>query len=158
MRRNTPEDVWKKIRRAGPDDCWLFMGQCDRNGYGRFKLNMRQVFAHRVAWIVTNGPIPIDRWGRPLHMLHRCDNPPCCNPAHLFPGDQRANVQDAIVKGRKGALGATNANARLTTPIVRAIRRAYASGRSQQSIADERGLSQTHVSSIVRGRAWSHVR
>lgn len=94
--------IWQKVDRSGgPDACWPFTGYKLPKGYGtilvgsKAKKTNRQALAHRVAWEVTHGPIPPG-----LGVLHRCDNPPCCNPSHLFLGDQFANMQDAASKGR----------------------------------------------------------
>jgi hypothetical protein len=64
-------------------------------GYGTIRLSRRDVGAHRVAWTLTNGPIPAG-----LVVCHRCDNPPCCNPEHMFIGTQRDNLADMFAKGR----------------------------------------------------------
>jgi hypothetical protein len=81
-----------------PDGCIEFTGACMPNGYGRIALGGQGGgvgLAHRVAWELANGPIPED-----LHVCHRCDNPPCCNPAHLFLGTRSDNMRDSVSKRR----------------------------------------------------------
>lgn len=79
-----------------PDACWIFVGGRDQNGYGRFsRHNGLSVLAHRFAWETVHGPLP-----RGVVLCHRCDNPPCVRPDHLFPGTQRDNMRDAARKGR----------------------------------------------------------
>lgn len=81
-----------------PSGCIEWTGPLDDHGYGRISEGGRGgriLKAHRVGWELLNGPVPDG-----LYVLHHCDNPPCCNPAHLFLGDQVANVQDMIAKGR----------------------------------------------------------
>lgn len=80
---------WKYVDVRGPDDCWLWMRYCDRDGYGRF----RSQSAHRVAWELANGPTS-------LHVLHDCDNPRCCNPRHLHTGTQQDNMRERSARGR----------------------------------------------------------
>lgn len=80
-----------------PNGCIEFMGSRDGKGYGKVSagLGMSPLKAHRLAWELANGPIPEDAW-----VLHRCDNPPCVNPDHLFLGDSLTNVIDMVSKGR----------------------------------------------------------
>lgn len=111
--------------------------------------------AHRVSWEVHNGPIPEGG-----NVLHHCDNPPCCNPAHLYIGTRADNARDRTERGR-GAdrQGEKNVNAKLTEANVRAIivelRRLPR--RSQSDIAAEFGVSQGHVSNIMHRRFWGHL-
>lgn len=92
---------WARVDRRGPSECWPWKGcRRSRTGlrqtgtYGGVWLNGRAVLAHRVALFGT------DHGRRPERALHTCDNPLCCNPAHLFAGDQLANVRDQLAKGR----------------------------------------------------------
>lgn len=84
-------------RSAGPDACWPWTGMVSpRRGYGRLKTDSNhEIRPHRIAYALVNGPIPAERL-----VCHRCDNPLCCNPAHLWLGSDGDNVQDAIAKGR----------------------------------------------------------
>lgn len=77
------------------DGCRVFTGWRDKDGYGWLRVNGKKVGAHRVAWELENGPIPTG-----LSVLHRCDNPPCCDVGHLFIGTQADNVADREAKGR----------------------------------------------------------
>lgn len=86
---------WHLVDKRGPDDCWPWQGSL-YVGYGRIKDGQRgRVGAHRVSWELHHGPIPDGLW-----VLHRCDNPPCVNPAHLFLGTPGDNVRDMHAKGR----------------------------------------------------------
>jgi len=88
------ERFWAKVDRT--DDCWLWTACRTTHGYGQFRPERsRGAQAHRVAWELTNGPIPAG-----MLVLHRCDNPPCVNPAHLFLGTQSDNMRDMYAKGR----------------------------------------------------------
>lgn len=88
---------WSKVRRGSASECWPFTGSCDPKGYGRFHHLGNGRLAHRVAWELVNGAPPPG-----LQACHKCDNPPCCNPAHLFLGTDAENKSDMRSKGRKG--------------------------------------------------------
>jgi hypothetical protein len=94
---SNPEDLlWPRVdRQRAPTDCWPWTGYTNTRGYGVIRINRRTVLAHRIAYQVERGPIPDG-----LFVCHHCDNPPCCNPAHLFLGTQTENMRDMISKGR----------------------------------------------------------
>ena len=92
---------WNKVAvLEDADACWLWLAARDKNGYGWFHLGARPrrraKRAHRVAWEFTNGSSAGD-----MCVLHRCDNPPCCNPSHLFLGTKADNMTDKVTKGRE---------------------------------------------------------
>lgn len=96
--RTLAERFWPKVDQSGgPDACWPWVGARDPNGYGRVYIDGNGRLAHRVAFLLAHGRWPANG------ALHACDNPPCCNPAHLFDGDQAANLADAASKGRCAA-------------------------------------------------------
>ena len=84
---------WSKVHVT--NGCWLWTRCRRKDGYGKLGLFGEIVYAHRVAWLLTNGPIP-----KGLCVLHHCDNPPCCNPDHLFLGTRADNATDRDTKGR----------------------------------------------------------
>lgn len=90
------ERFWRRVDKSGP--CWIWTGAQGHHGYGRIGIGGHDgptVLAHRVAWELSNGPVP-----EGLCVLHRCDNPPCVNPDHLFVGTQADNIRDCKEKGR----------------------------------------------------------
>jgi len=94
---------WAKVDKGGAGGCWLYTGFRKWDGYGWLNRHRdgkdHYMTAHRYSWILAHGPVP-----NGLHVLHRCDNPPCCNPSHLFLGTHQENMADRVAKGRaKGA-------------------------------------------------------
>lgn len=154
MRKRLPlaERLWSKVQRGDSSSCWLWTGAKTPGGYGIILLDHRPgniTTAHRAAYMVTNGAVPDG-----LIVMHSCDTPLCCNPAHLSVGTQRQNLADMRARGRDGdhrVFGERHGRMRVTDAQVRQIRRRYEKGESQQAIADRFGISQTQVSRIIRG-------
>jgi hypothetical protein len=94
--RPVADRLWEKIE-VGPDwECWPRSGAHNSKGYGHLDVQGITLDAHRLVWEYTYGPIPDG-----LRVLHHCDNPPCCNPEHLFLGTDLDNVRDMDAKGRR---------------------------------------------------------
>ena len=91
------ERLWSKIERRSPDECWPWLAARRRDGYGVMRVGDRTARATRLVWEAVTGEAP----GQ-LCLCHRCDNPPCCNPAHLFLGTRGDNLRDMTRKGRHG--------------------------------------------------------
>ena len=88
---------WPKVDKAGPDDCWEWNASRQGTGaYGRIGVNGKVELAHRISYELMHGPIPDG-----LFVMHRCDNPPCVNPAHLSLGTRRDNMEDSMDKNRR---------------------------------------------------------
>jgi len=146
------ERFWAKVDVRGAGECWSWIGSRDSFGYGvmfKSKKPHRVYRAPRLAYELQIGPIAAG-----LHVLHRCDNPACVNPAHLFLGTQADNNRDRAAKGRGGGekrRGIHNGRAKLTSKQVAKIRRLYATGDiSQGQLAEIFGVSQPQISRIVR--------
>jgi len=139
-----------------PEDrrqCWFWNG-FKSNGYGQIQISAgRYEKAHRVAYKLFTGPIPEGK-----HVLHKCDNPSCVNPKHLFLGTQSDNNADMRVKGRaRYAWGERSGSAKLTWPQVQKIREQYRFySRMFGSVALGRryGVTSTMILFIVKGDAW----
>ncbi len=141
-------------RSGGPDACWPWTGPRNGTGYGRVWQDGAYRYAHRVAYEEAYGAIPDG-----LDICHTCDNPPCCNPAHLWAGTARENLRDAASKGRlrgwaDGRNGEAVHNHKLTWDAVRAIRARQAAGESQHALAREYGVTQVNIHFIVTGKTW----
>ncbi len=141
---------------GGSDACWAWTKGRNfrRGGYGKIKIRGKDRGAHRVAWELENGPIP-----EGMLVCHRCDNPPCCNPSHLFLGSHADNNHDRDAKGRhvaRDCSGANNGRARLARADVDVIRTAYREDRTSQAVlAAEFNVSRRAIYAIVNDRTWA---
>lgn len=158
--RNTPAKFSASalVQRGAAEACWPWVGHKDRDGYGEVKMAGHRFRAHRLAWQVANGDIPPS-----LQVLHRCDVPACCNPAHLFLGTVKDNFDDMVSKNRvrlvsnglPPSYGEKNPSSKLTEPDVRQIR--SITGMSLSGIAKLYGVSAPTIRSIRRREYWPHV-
>lgn len=139
-----PRRFWSKVDVGEPGECWEWLAG-KSHGYGAFWIHNKHQRAHRVSWVLTFGPIP-----RGLCVCHKCDNPGCCNPYHLFLGTPSDNRQDAVQKGRR-SLG-------LTEEEVLEIREMYIRGDwTQQLLAEAFGVSSQTISKILRRQTWKQI-
>ncbi len=140
---------WSKGRQL-PNGCLEWTAAKDDWGYGRFALNGRNTRAMRVAWELTNGPIPSG-----LCICHKCDNPACINPDHLFLGTNADNVADMVQKGRNSSqVGTLNPRNKLTEDQVREIR---ASPMGLSEIGRLYGVTPQTIFGIRRRKIWRHI-
>lgn len=130
---------WGAVQRGGEDDCWPWTGYAE-GGYGLFFWHGRMYGAHELALSFTTG----EERHPTLDTCHSCNNPPCCNPAHLRFDTRASNVADAVRAG-------TAAGMRLSNDEVRLVRERRAAGASQQDLADQFGVSVAWVSGVVNG-------
>lgn len=131
--------------------CWLWESTTDSKGYGRLIQDRKVLSAHRASWMIHRGAIP-----KGLCVCHRCDTPLCVNPAHLFLGTQRDNIQDASRKQRT-PLGERQGQSKLKAADVLAIRELERAGVLQGDIAARFAVAQSTVSDIVRRKKWPHI-
>jgi hypothetical protein len=157
--RPISERFWEKVDRRGRDECWPWTAASrHRFGYGTFHVSAAEgtVGAHRLAYELERGPIPPG-----MSVLHRCDNPPCCNPGHLFLGTPADNTADMDAKGRSRRLvppGERNPNARLSAADVREIRRAYqAAPGVRAELARRYGVTPRTIWAVATRRTWRHL-
>lgn len=165
---------WDKVDdSAGPEACWPWRAALAVNGYGVYgvlrkvdgKWRNRQHKAHRLAWSLVNGLIPDGDMIR-----HSCDNPPCCNPAHLLIGSGNDNVADKVSRYRQSrgekhshimrtvaARGERAANAKLTADAVRSMREEAARGIPTAEVASRYGVSHITAFRVISRRSWRHI-
>lgn len=140
----------------GPNACWPWTGGTAKKGYGNFKVaSYVTIRASRFAYAVTNKRDP----GK-LFTCHTCDNPPCCNPAHLWLGDTKANSHDMVKKGRSNTGpqdGQNNGNAKLTAEEVAEIKRFIFAGMNNKVIGEIFEITHSLVSRIRLGKSWGDV-
>lgn len=160
----TPEIIarfWSNVDRSGgPDACWEWQGSRHPFGYGQsYFTKPVTALAHRVAWIIEHGAITSNQF-----VCHRCDNPPCVNPTHLFLGTQLDNMRDMNAKGRHPhnpawhPMGGKNPRAKLTdNQVVEARRRYGCGGVSKSQLAREYGVSSTMMAWIILQKHWTHL-
>jgi len=139
--------------------CWLWSGAKNKGGYGTLTVGSRTdasrttMLAHRYSYSIHKGS-----FDKKLCVLHRCDNPPCVNPNHLFLGTRLDNHTDMVGKGRRVDLrGEQRPNHKLTQRQVTHIKSLLESGTHQTVIAKKFGVNQTLVSAIKTNKVWSHV-
>jgi hypothetical protein len=144
---------WTEVVRL-PDlgACWEWDGCRKAKGYGKLgHVEGRTRAAHQVSYEAHKGQIPDG-----LFVLHRCDNPPCINPAHLFAGTKAENNADMAAKGR-AVQGARHHSARLTADQVTRIRSLSDAGMSQHEIGRRFGIAQSTARDIALRRSWRSV-
>lgn len=146
---------WSKVNILTPDLCWEWTGRRTVANYGSIYVSGRTLAAHRLSFFLTTGI-----WSQ-IYICHKCDNPPCCNPNHLFEGTAEVNGQDAVSKGRnnnihtKGhARGQFHGLAKLTVEQVFEIR---SSKETRAKLATRFGVSVTTIRSAQISRTWNHI-
>jgi hypothetical protein len=151
LAQSVEERFWKKVDVRGEDDCWEWKGRTTPYGYGLFDFpaepRWRILGSHCVALLLTSGPIPDGH-----EVCHTCDNPPCCNPRHLFAGTRKQNLADMTKKGRrKGCI-------KLTEEQVIGVMARLLTGREWRSeIAKSLNVSYTTIVHIEQGKSWGHL-
>jgi hypothetical protein len=147
-----PWDFWDKVWIG--DECWEWRGCRNRlGGYGRLSIDGQRVLAHRVAWEMEQGPVPDG-----IRVLHRCDNPPCVRPDHLFLGTQADNIADMRAKGREaGRKGNRNGRAILTAEDIAEMRVLRGLGWTWPRLGGRFGVARTTAQAALSGQNWGHL-
>lgn len=152
---------WSKIEVKSLTECWNWTGYKTDQGYGRqfCIVNDQPVIrgAHRLSYLYHHLAIPKSLW-----VLHRCHNPPCQNPMHLYLGTHEDNMRDMVQAGRSNApkcFGSQQGNAKLNEDDVESIRLLYAWARySITDLASRFKVSNSTIQRIIRNESWTHVR
>ena len=175
MREQLSVRFWSKVDKKGADECWPWTAAKANKGYGTIGIGGRgsgNIGAHRLSYILNIGQIPDGKI-----VCHKCDNPPCCNPAHLFLGTHKDNTQDMMQKGRCGPSnkphlmargdrncmrlypklikrGSQQTNSKLSDADIPIIRN---STRPQRVLAREYGVDQALIYRIKARKSWAHI-
>jgi len=148
------DKFWSRVNKTS--NCWLWTGaRQSKKGvpvYGNVAINKQWLGAHRISWMLAFGAIPEGAW-----VLHKCDNPVCVNPKHLFLGTVIDNNRDMWAKRRGISNLPEHGNAKVSIEDVKKIRRLYAGGMIQAEIAKKFGTCQANISRIVLKKSWPNV-
>lgn len=151
------QKFWQNVDKRGPDECWIWTGYKSEHGYGKLTSGRRKdgdfklIRAHRFSYTLKHGPIP-----KGVEICHKCDNPSCVNPNHLFAGSHQDNASDMVAKGRQ-AIGNRLPWAKLTPSDIPRIRQLHSEGISRRKIAKQYGVSYATILDVIEGRTWKHV-
>jgi len=145
---------WSLVDRSGgPRSCWPWLAAQTNGGYGVISFDGKLLRANRVAWEIEQGrPMP-----KGLEGAHSCDDPPCCNPAHIEPKTHKQNGED-MERRKRSASGHRHGMAKLTNSDVLEIKRLWAAGgRSQKAIGAMFGVRDSCISRILNGKRWGGI-
>lgn len=160
-RRGTLRDkFWRRVSKHGPipkhkpklGRCWIWIGYISAStGYGEFQIQRTPRIrwgSHRLSWLLNRGEIPNGLW-----VLHKCDNPACVRPSHLWVGTPHDNTQDCVEKGRYSH-GEMHGNSKLNRKKVMAIRAKRKGGAPFKRLSVEFGVSSTAIGFVCSGKTW----
>lgn len=157
--RQTPESFWARVDMSGgPDACWPWIGATNNTGYGSVGWHGIIACAHRVAAFLS-GMVKTVRAPRSKkadgHVLHNCDNPPCCNPKHFMIGTYTQNQLDAYAKKRRYARrGHTHTNSKFSPEIVGLVQKQYRKLGSYAAVARLHGVGESTISRLLKGQSY----
>ena len=156
---------WSKVEIKDSSTCWLWSGSRKRNGYGNVTVSRLTLSANRVAYFISTNIDPLDN-----QVCHSCDNPPCCNPAHLFLGTHKDNARDMVQKGRhrvdaahrsilaNRAMRKANSVSTIPPTDVRLIRNIWEAGVfSRKFIMQNFHMTGNFFETIIHQDLWSGV-
>lgn len=156
------ERFWSKVIISLSDECWPWTAGCrTKKGYGTIKVDSKHIDAHRFSWMMANNRYDLTSKD---FICHKCDNPSCVNPSHLFLGNAQINAQDAYDKGRlimpttsRYKKGNKASNSVLSDQQVLDIRKGLSNGGSVGEVAKLFNISTYKVSDIRRGKSYMNV-
>lgn len=146
------EKFWSRVKKT--KSCWNWTAGKFTGGYGCMPIPIKKsVCAHRFSWEIHNGPIP-----KGFFVCHKCDNPSCVRPDHLFLGTPKDNMVDKAKKGRQyRPTGLLHHAAKINEVDVREIRRLRKEGISYQEIMKIYGLCKSAICNIANRKRWKHL-
>jgi hypothetical protein len=146
----TKQRFFDKVEKTAT--CWNWNGSTINGKYGHMFIPSinKNALAHRISWVIANGEIPEGEGFHGTCVLHKCDNPKCVNPDHLFIGTHKDNMADRQYKGR-------HPNAKLNVETAREVKSLLKKGVDMKDIAIKMGVHKATISDIFIGRAWKHA-
>ena len=156
--KSPEERFWDKVIKSDvPGECWKWTGSKNNCGYGTFGVNYKTITAHRFSYALHNGQIPDG-----MLICHKCDNPSCVNPSHLWLGTNADNTKDRESKGRGNytnpAKGEKHWNVKLSESDVQKIRELIFLGNTNRHIAKMYNMSEAQISKIITGKTWKSLK
>lgn len=153
-RKTYDEDMKVKLIKniKNVNECWEWQKFRLKKGYGKFSYKRKSYLAHRISWILFKGTIPKD-----IYVCHKCDNPPCVNPDHLFLGDQRANIRDMVKKNRRDFKCENAPSRKLSSKDVLQIRQMIDTGIKIKEISKFFHITHGHVRAIKHRKCWKKL-
>jgi hypothetical protein len=137
------------VAKKNNKDCWLWIGNKNKLGYGKIWNLGKHVPTHRMSWMIYKGKIP-----KGLFICHHCDNPSCVNPEHLFLGTAKDNHDDCISKNRI-AFGKRNKSSKLTYDKAVEIRNLYKACKSMRKLGSVYNVSGNVIWHIIHNKTWT---
>lgn len=143
---------WNRVAKTGK--CWEWVGSNNGTGYCQINIEGMHVYVHRLSYQLIHGEIP-----KGMSVCHRCDNPRCVRPSHLFLGTHQQNINDKMRKGRHNPVkGEASGRSKLTDKEVLSIREEYATGNlTQIQIAQQYNITESVICRIVNKKIWRHI-
>lgn len=161
-KKTLEQRFWEKVDKSGPvpghvpeiGNCWVWTAGTTAYGYGQMSYMLKPWYAHRLSWLIANGDPGA------LCILHRCDNPACVRPEHLFVGSKLDNMQDKMAKGRgyiPDHKGEECYQAKLTDVTALEALRLYAEGSTLTELGERYGVTIQAIYALVRRKTWRHL-
>lgn len=158
--KSDEKKFWEKVDMGADYECWEWKASRSKKGYGNFYISLghskdKHILAHRKAYLLSHNLTSLPEG---ICVLHHCDNPPCCNPMHLFLGTNYDNIQDKISKGR-GAdnRGENHSHNKLKNEDIYRIRELRKQGLTLEKIACKFNVDLSTIGYILQGKLWKHI-
>ena len=158
---------WDKVDVKENNECWNWKAVKSGN-YGMFWYKNKMVLSHRMAYALEHNNLSIINHNKNYHknnnnfecVLHHCDNPLCCNPNHMYIGNNKDNINDKVTRKRsQKMIGSLNGHSKITEQDVINIRKEYIPRKNGglKTIAEKYGISVTNIHDIIKRKIWSHI-
>ena len=147
------KQFWESIDKKTNEECWEWIKGKTSKGYGTVRYENKTYLAHRLAYQLFHNKT-LDKL---IFICHKCDNPLCCNPNHLFQGTNKDNIDDKVNKNRQ-TKGETNANVKLTSEQVISIRTTYENRNiTHRQLASIYNVTSPTITAILKRKTWKHI-